>query len=300
MAAEQQTHTGITELATLSAVIFFGASVVATRFVVDETGAVTLAFLRFSIGTLCILSLAFVTRAGGVKRADMPATFALGALFFGIFPWLFSQSLLFIPASLGAIILATMPILTLIVAALVGSEALTKEKLLGTGLGFLGVSIAVAAPDSFSSIPLENLLLGALLMLATSLCGALYNVLSRSYLQRNNSVAFTALAMLSGTIFLLPFAAGTALTEGWPSVSWAGLMAILFLGTLGGGIGFFLWTWALQRTTPTRVAIFVTINPIAAIILAALLLGEPFQPVVAVGLAFVLIGILVVSLPGRS
>jgi len=48
------------------------------------------------------------------------------------------------------------------------------------------------------------------------------------------------------------------------------------------------------------VAVFVTINPIAAIVLAALLLDEPFRPVVLIGLGFVLAGILIVSLPGRS
>jgi len=245
MTMENQNRRGITESATLAAVIFFGASVVATRFVVDETGAVTLAFLRFAVGSLCILGLALITRDGGVGRADLPATFALGALFFGIFPWLFSQSLLFIPASLGAIILATMPILTLLVAALLGSEALTSKKLLGTGLAFFGVAVAVAAPGPLSGVSPESLWLGVGLMLATSLCGALYNVLSKGYLRRNSSVGFTALAMLSGTLFLLPFAAGNALNHGWPSVSSEGILAILFLGTLGGGIGFFLWTWAL-------------------------------------------------------
>ncbi len=286
--------------AAMSAAIFFGASVVATRFVVGETGAVTLAFLRFAIGAACIAGVAVLTKNVRVARRDIPATLALGALFFGAFPWLFSQSLLFIPASIGAIILATMPILTLVIAAVIGTEELTRNKLVGTGLAFPGVAIAVASPSSYTGMAGFHLGIGSVLMLGTSLCGAVYNVLSRPYLQRNNSVAFTTLSMAAGAMVLLPFAAFTTAVDGLPDLSASGLLAVLFLGTLGGGIGFFLWIWALQRTTPTRVAIFVTLNPIAAIGLAAVFLGEGFQPVVALGLILVLAGLIFVSLPVRA
>lgn len=287
-------------LAATSAAIFFRAAVVATRFVVGETGAVLLAFLRFAIGTACIASFAVATRSIKVNRKDVPATGALGALLFGVFPWLFSQSLLFIPASLGAIILATMPVLTLVIAAVMGIEAFTRNKLIGTNLAFVGVFVAVASPGAYADIANNDLAIGVVLMLATSLCGAIYNVLSRPYLQRNNSVAFTTLCMASGTAFLLPFAAFQAAADGLPTLSMSGFLAVLFLGTLGGGIGIFLWVWALQRTTPTKVAIFVTLNPIAAIALASVVLGEEFRPIVAVGLAFVLGGILFVSLSKRT
>ncbi len=284
----------------MAAAIFFGASVVATRFVVGETGALPLAFLRFAIGTVCIASIAVAFGSIQVKRNDIPATLALGALFFGVFPWLFSQSLLFISASLGAIILATMPVLTLVIASTIGIEAFTHSKLLGTGLAFIGVAVAVASQGAFAGFANFDGAVGVALMLATSLCGAIYNVLSRPYLQRNDSIAFTTLCMASGTMFLLPFAAYQAAMDGLPTISINGLLAVLFLGTLGGGIGFYLWIWALQRTTPTKVAIFVTLNPIAAIALAAVVLGEEFRPVVAVGLAFVLGGILLVSLSKKA
>ncbi|MBY5932347.1 DMT family transporter [Tateyamaria omphalii] len=300
MATETENGVAAPALAAMSAALFFGASVVATRFVVGETGAVTLAFLRFAIGTACIASIAVVTSGVGIRRKDIPATLALGALFFGVFPWLFSQSLLFIPASVGAIILATMPVLTLVMAALVGIEALTRNKLIGTGLAFAGVAIAVASPGSFAGMTGVDLWIGAALMLATSLCGAIYNVFSRPFLQRNNSIAFTTVSMMSGAAFLLPFAAFEAAMVGLPAISTSGLLAVLFLGTLGGGIGFYLWIWALQRTTPTKVAIFVTLNPIAAIGLAVLLLGEPFRPIIALGLVLVLAGIVCVSVPMRA
>ena len=287
-------------MAAMSAAIFLGASVVATRFVVGETGAVTLAFLRFAIGAACIASIATATKSLMVARGDIPATIALGALFFGVYPWLFSQSLLFIPASVGAIILATMPVVTLVIAAAMGIETLTRNKLIGTGLAFVGVAVAVASPSSLAGITSFDLLTGTALMLGTSLCGAIYNVMSRPYLLRNNSIAFTTLSMASGVVFLLPFVMFQTAANGLPAVSASGLWAILFLGTLGGGIGFYLWIWALQRTTPTKVVIFVTINPLAAIALAAVILDEEIRLAVALGLVLVLGGIAFISLPERD
>ena len=68
-----------------------------------------------------------------------------------------------------------------------------------------------------------------------------------------------------------------------------------FLGTLGGAVGFGLWTWALQRSTPSRVAVFLALNPITAIALGALLLGEPVTIRLLLGLAAVLAGIQLAS-----
>ncbi len=45
--------------------------------------------------------------------------------------------------------------------------------------------------------------------------------------------------------------------------------------TFGGVVSFYLWIWALERTTPSSVAVTITINPFAAAVLGALILDEP-------------------------
>lgn len=299
MTTNLHTTPRVAALAAMGAAIFFGASVVATKFVVADIDAVSLAFLRYVIGALCMIAIALATGSLRVAAADLPGTAALGALFFGIFPWLFSASLGFIPASVGAIILATIPLLTLLIASALGHEPLTARKLAGTLLALAGVTVAMAAQVSLGGVSGSDLTIGAALMFATSLCGALYGVLSRPYLQRNNAVGFTAVAMIAGAMFLLPFAVWQTAEIGLPSLTGPGILAILFLGTLGGGIGFFMWTWALQRTTPTRVAVFLALNPVTAILLAAALLDEPLAASLGLGLVLVIGGIVLVNRRGR-
>ncbi len=68
-------------------------------------------------------------------------------------------------------------------------------------------------------------------------------------------------------------------------------IAGIYLGVGGGALAFILWILALQRATPTRVASTMTVNPIAASLLASWLVGEPITANLVIGLAAVFAGI---------
>ena len=74
----------------------------------------------------------------------------------------------------------------------------------------------------------------------------------------------------------------------------------MFLGVFGGALGFFLWTYALTRLTPTQVTVYINLNPLVAILLAAALLAESLTIVFAVGFGAVLVGVLLVNWPKRT
>lgn len=63
------------------------------------------------------------------------------------------------------------------------------------------------------------------------------------------------------------------------------------LGVFGGAATFLLWSYALERTTPTRVAISVTVNPIASALFAAYALDEAITINLVIGLLLVTVGI---------
>ena len=229
-----------------------------------------------------------------MPRCDLWAILALGAMFFGVFPWSFSAALSFIPSSRVAVELATMPLLTLLVSRMRGYDALTARALLGQLLAFVGLSFALRAPAAPGQSSADTWK-GDVLIAVTAICGACYNVFSRPYLKRYAPMPVTALSMIAGVTFLAPIALANGVITTARAITPPVWLAIAFLGVVGGATGFFLWIWALERSTPSRVAVFFPLNPITALALGALLLHEHITGVFVFGLACVLAGIVLAN-----
>ena len=73
----------------------------------------------------------------------------------------------------------------------------------------------------------------------------------------------------------------------------------IYLGVCGGALAFILWVLALERTTPTRVATTMTVNPVAAALLAGLLIGEPITSNLIVGFVALFAGIWIATTDAR-
>ena len=161
-----------------------GFAIVATRLIIAETEPVTLAFLRFSIGAVCLIPFLIVGfRRNPIVRADWLPVLLLGITLFGIFTWLFSSSLKYTTAAHGAVGLASLPIVTLILAWLFGREQMSRIKIFSVVLAFLGVTVAVS--DSlFAEAAGKDLLLGDILMLLATLAVAVYTVFAKPYIAR--------------------------------------------------------------------------------------------------------------------
>ncbi len=265
-----------------------GSSVAATRYVVGTTDPMTLGALRFGIGFLGLLPIALGQRQPWPPRADWPAVAGLGALFFGLFPILFNASLIFTTAARGALALSTLPLLTMLAAALLEVEALTRRKALGVAIAMAGVALALLT--GLAAAP-AGAWRGDLLMVAAALCMALYSVWSRPFIKRSGPVTFTTMGMAVGALILIAISAAGGGLQRLGSAGTAQWLAFLYVGLAGSTLAFFLWSFALGRTTPTRVAISVTVNPVVAALVGALLLGEAVGWNVVAGLAAVLAGI---------
>lgn len=265
-----------------------GSSVAATRYVVGATDPMTLGALRFGIGFLGLLPLALLLRQPWPPRADWPAVTGLGALFFGLFPILFNAALIFTTAARGALALSTLPLLTMLAAALLEVERLTPRKSLGVVIAMAGVALALLT--GLAGAP-AGAWRGDLLMVGAAFCMALYNVWSRPFIERSGPVTFTTMGMAVGAAALVAISAAGGGLQRLASAGTEQWLAFLYVGLAGSTLAFFLWSFALGRTTPTRVAISVAVNPVVAALPGALLLGEPVGWNVVAGLAAVLSGI---------
>jgi drug/metabolite transporter (DMT)-like permease len=120
---------------------------------------------------------------------------------------------------------------------------------------------------------------------------AFYNVLSRPLMQRSSALGFLTVGMGFGAAVLALAGIATdriSVLSGFGAPQW---IAGAYLGIGGGALAFILWVLALERATPTRVANTMTVNPIAAALLATWLVDEPITANLVVGLIAVFLGI---------
>ena len=284
------------------AAVLFGSSVVAVRVAVQEVPPLSLAVLRFGQGGLLLVFVLLLV--GGrevlrVKRRDLPLLVLLGAIFFAVFPVTFNASLRLIEASRGALLLATIPLWSALLARISRSERLAPRQVVGVLISLAGVGLALAERGVGGQGGLQTLA-GDALMLVTALCGAAYGVLAQRAFARYAALTVTAYAMVLGTLLLLPAAVAEGLVGVLPQLDRQTVALLVFLGVFGGALGFFFWTFALTRLTPTQVAVYINLNPLVAILLAAVLLAERLTIVFAMGFGAVLVGVLLVNWPKRT
>jgi drug/metabolite transporter (DMT)-like permease len=128
-------------------------------------------------------------------------------------------------------------------------------------------------------------------MTAAVFCMAFCNVLSRPFMRRSSALGFLTVAMgtrAAALVLVGLFTGSIAALKSFGASQW---IAGIYLGVGGGAAAFILWALALERATPTRVASTMTVNPIAAALLATQLVGEPITPNLVFGLFAVFAGI---------
>ena len=269
-----------------------GAAMVATRFVVNDIGPGSLALLRYAIAVLCILPFFLRQPKRRFTARDMVAVMALGIVQFGVLIALLNFGLRYMPSTRAALLFTTFPLLTMLVAAVLGREKLTLAKSAGVVLTILGVAAVLGEKLLVGGSP--NEWLGAALVLASALCGALCSVFYRPYLQRYPTLPVGFWAMLASVGFLAVLAATEGFFTAPPTLSGSGWAAVLFIG-VSSGIGYTLWLWALKYASPTHATMFLALSPVVAALLGVAALGESFTPGLALGLIGVTGGLFVAT-----
>jgi drug/metabolite transporter (DMT)-like permease len=222
---------------------------------------------------------------------------SLGLCFFGLFFILYNVAVGFTTAARASLALSTLPLQTMLVGAFLGVEPLTKRKSLGVCVAVLGVVAALAS--GLGAAP-AGAWRGELIMTGAVLYMAFYNVWSRPFIQRSSALGFLTVGMGAGAVALTLLGAITgrfAILGNFRADQW---IAGVYLGVGGGALAFILWVLALQRTSPTRVATTMTVNPIAAALLANQLVGEPITLNLVTGLVAVFAGIWISTTEGRK
>jgi drug/metabolite transporter (DMT)-like permease len=193
-----------------------------------------------------------------------------------------------VPSGVAALIVASIP-LWIVVYRMIAGEHVRRDLLAGVLLGLVGVAILVIPGGLNGTIDP----VGALLLFGATLSWALGTFLSPRVATPRNALVSTAYQMLAGGVVLTV----AALPKGElahidpATFSTRSLLAFAYLVVFGSLVAYTAFTWLLQNASVSLVSTYAFVNPVVAVFLGALILGEAITPTIVIGAAVIVIAV---------
>lgn len=193
----------------------------------------------------------------------------------------------------GAIIIATTPLWTMLLAVLARKERYHAAAAFGTLVAFAGVLVVVLWGQPERPSPAAAATLAALALLAP-VSWAIYSVYTKPLIGRYGGLFVTGCTLSIGTLALVPIGIqyGVEPLRRLDGGQWAGL---LFLALLSTALGYAIWNHALKQRTASSVSAYIYFNPVVATVVGLLFFGEQVTPWFLAGGALVLAGVILVN-----
>lgn len=275
-------------LALIIANMIWGAAPPIFKWALHDIHPFTLAFLRFAVPILILIP--FMKGRFKIHKKDYFSVILIG--FFGITVNIifFFQGLIQAPSINAALIASSGPIFIILFSMFFLKDKPQRKLLTGALVGLLGVTLVLITPLFREG---NITALGNLYYLISMLAGVIAILLVRKVMKRNSPIAITFWSFVVGSIGFIPFFMDEITKVGFlPNLSMQGFIGLgfgIFLSTLAA---YFLQTWALKYLSAADVSVFVYIDPVVTMLIAAPLLGEFPDGIFVTGAVLVLLGIL--------
>lgn len=196
----------------------------------------------------------------------------------------------YIPTSQTAVLVATVPFFTLLLARWWLGEPFTLQKLVAVGLGLAGVVLATGTREGagFSGSGTQRLL-GQMAMLGAAGCYAVSYVFSKKYF-RGDTYSNTAGHLAASGLYLLTLSLLLDAPAGSGLTAPAALGALLYLALPGSALAYWCMFYLMENLTPLQATYPTLINPLVAVFLGVLFLGETVTAGALAGTLLVLAG----------
>ncbi len=268
------------------------ATFIVARVAVDEFDPLALAQLRFLLAATALLALVAVRR-GGLRglvppRGDRRAVAWLGLLGTPLNQALFLVGLQRTTPAHAALLYAITPLLVLALALARRQERLVPTRAIGLVVAFGGVALLLFGRGLAAE---RATLLGDGLVLGAVVAWSAYTADSRRLLARIGFLPLTAAATTFGALSFLPIGIPAIAAQDWARVTARGWFGLAYIGLVTSVVSYLIWSWALARAEASRVAGFTYLQPVAAALLAWILLGQPLTLHFLVSTGVVLAGV---------
>ena len=191
----------------------------------------------------------------------------------------------YVPTGVVALFVATAPLWMAIIDRVIFGRRLPPLVIVGLVIGFGGVAFLIGSPGSG-----HINLFGAALALAAPLCWATGSVFTRHVKLPVRPLVAASMEMLwAGVLFgMLSLVTGELGRVHWQGISRTSWLALLYLIVFGSLIGFSAYVWLLRSAPLSLVSTYAYVNPVVAVVLGAIFIGEALTPRVVIAGSIIL------------
>lgn len=279
------------------ATIIWGATVPIMKLTLTQIPPFSLAFIRMSLASLILAVLAF--RHLEIAKKDIP-TFALAALTgVTLNLTLFFIGLTKTTAINASLLVAAVPILTILMAHFYLREKLDTRIVIAALLALAGVIVIVGKPTGASSL---NQFIGNILLLLSALSWVIHEIIAKKLLKTYDPATVTFYSMAYGALTFFPL----FVWEFWRSPQWLGNVNYVGIGGAVYGIIFAsliaYWAWqkGLAKLPAGQASFFFYLDPISGSLLSIILLKEKFTQELIIGAVLITLGVILAEQKRKS
>lgn len=249
------------------------------------------AWLRLAFAVVILTALSRVRTR--IERADWAAVAVVGIVGNAGPALLFALAEQRVESAVVGMITGSTPLVTLVLAVLLGSRSLRRIHILGLGVGFVGILMMslVNVSGEGASAP------GVFFVFLAVLCYSVTSIVLGPLQQKYGGMAVILNAQVVAVIAMTPYA---AVQIGESSFSWRSFVAVAILGLLGTGVARTTFANLIGRAGPARAGVVGYLVPVVAVILGVIILSESVSLIEVAGLAVVLAGAFMTSRPTQA
>ncbi|MFC5451384.1 DMT family transporter [Paenibacillus aestuarii] len=276
----------------LSFSIFTGATFNLAKYTVNYFTPYSAAAWRFGIAAVIMIIFVLGKEKANNKAALVQNGWMYAVLgFIGIFGFnaLFFMGMRETSPVNGALIMATNPLITTLLSAIVLKTPMTKRQGLGIGCSLAGV-ILVLTQGSWYMVSRLAFSIGDIGILLGNFCWALYGVWGRRFLRQSSSLQTTSFTMVIGAIILILFAVVTPNQHQVAAAPLAAWGAIVFMAVFTTVLGYLFWNEGMKEIGAAKTSVFFNLVPVVTMLITALS-GAAISTVQIIGAALVILGV---------
>lgn len=269
--------------------IFWGASGVAVKIAQLQLGTFEIVALRFIAAMPLLIIITVLWKGWGalqIDKKDLPYIAILAFMGIPLEFLLQVTSLAYTTATCFTLIFSLSPFFIIFASAVLIKEKITKHKAVGALIGFIGVAFIITN----GSLAVPTNLLGDAVAIMANIVWALYTVLGKPINEKYSALTVLNYTFIFGAVELLPF---YLISPGLSPVEFTGStwISMIFLTIFCSLIAFLLYNYGTEKLPASIAGMFIYVQPLSGVALAALVLGESITIYTILGTFLIIYGI---------